>query len=327
MLGQRGQGSAYMSAADKPPQCMHVMCWGTVQAMLRIRSNQKPLHEDVVERLTSVAVAVFLVFVVTKLALARALGPTVIWADLCVACAGLAFSVAGVMSTVIRSNYPKVWFTDAAGALAVSAGVLVASAVTLVRLPWWRARFWTQRLSPDEATAAAQLHMHAPGGPPGGMAGSSAATGPRPSAAIGKWGGDSAIPPLPQFVQAGVGVPGARTGGPYGAGASQVASSGGGGGGSMTMSDTFATTFHAPGSDKLSPPAQGASTQERLDFIQHQLDGFGTVLEILEGLRLAGLGPSCRLQGGWLPLHLHCTCLDACFRHFRSCGGGGRVCR
>eukprot|EP00892_Ulva_mutabilis_P004372 jgi/Ulvmu1/2306/UM013_0154.1 len=262
------------------------------QAALRIRSEQKPLYEGTVEVLCGIGTAVFIAFAVVKLALARALEPTTLWTDLCVACAGLAFSCAGIMSTVVRNYHPKLWFTDAAGALAVALGVLAVAVATLARLPWWRARFWVQRYSADETAGLSQLHMHAPsaagtaGVHPAGSSAWTTTSRPRPAAAIGKWGGDGGpIPPLPQFVQAGVEMHGGRPG------AMRVTSE-------PATSDTFATTFNEQGSDRLHPPPAGASTQERLDFIQQQLDGFGTVLEILEGLRLSGLGPTCRLQGG-----------------------------
>lgn len=271
------------------PQRMLIMHNTCVQAVLRVRSEQKPLRENVTKVLCGASAALFLVLVIAKLALARALGPSTLWADLRAAAAVLAFAAAGAASTAIRSSYPRFWATDSGGALAVAAGILAVAAVVLARLRWWRSDFWVQRLSHDEASVAAPTHLDAAARI---AEASPAAGGPqRPGTAIGKWGGGASggavsIPPLPQFVQAGVQVQGAVAGGAGGSGAPPA---------------TASTTFDEPTTGGRSPPKPGASTEDRLDFIQHQLDGFGTVMEILEGLRLVGLGPSCRLQGGVPP--------------------------
>lgn len=274
---------------------MHIMYYACVQAVLRIRSEQKPLREDVIRVLCGASAALFLLLVIAKVALARALGPATLWADLRAAAAVLAFAVAGGASIAIRSSHRRLWATDSGGALAVAAGVLVVATAMLARLRWWRSDFWVQRLSRDETAAAAPTHQPAAAGiaeAESAAAGPPGAAAQRPSTAIGKWGGGggggaTGIPPLPQFVQAGVQAPGGL---------------GGAAGGSETPPATSSTTFDEPLTGKRAPPKPGASTEDRLDFIQHQLDGFGTVMEVLEGLRLVGLGPSCRLQGGvsWL---------------------------
>ena len=50
----------------------------------------------------------------------------------------------------------------------------------------------------------------------------------------------------------------------------------------------------------LSPPAQNSPIDQKMDFLQQQLDSIGTETPILDGLVLLGKGDNDRLQGGML---------------------------
>jgi hypothetical protein len=62
------------------------------------------------------------------------------------------------------------------------------------------------------------------------------------------------------------------------------------------VADTFDMTHTA--AELRPPPGQHASLDERMDFLQQQLDSIGMGRAILSGLLLLGGGSNQRIQGG-----------------------------
>lgn len=77
-----------------------------------------------------------------------------------------------------------------------------------------------------------------------------------------------------------------------------------------SVTDTFDLTHTA--APLLPPPGPNSSNDERVDFIQQQLDGFGAQIPIFDDVVLLGCGSSERRQGGDVSYML-CSYPHLCF--------------
>lgn len=64
--------------------------------------------------------------------------------------------------------------------------------------------------------------------------------------------------------------------------------------------NNYDTEYYEEDFDHMDPPGPGASVDEKMAFLQHQLDTIGRERKILNGLLLLGGGRFERLQGGTL---------------------------